>query len=113
MYHHKVAHLFTNGEKYWRRGRDSNPRGPCEPYALSRRACSSTPAPLQHGRTLHAGIAPVWNVSSMAIPLMSCQRRHRIGALTARLGMQQEYEYRLAHPRSYSLKWQKSVTLTD
>jgi hypothetical protein len=30
----------------WRRGRDSNPRGGLSAYTLSRRACSTAPAPL-------------------------------------------------------------------
>ena len=35
------------------------------------------------GRTFHTGLALGWNVSSMANPLMACQRRHRIAALPA------------------------------
>ena len=31
----------------WRRGRDSNPRYPCEAHTLSRRARSTAPAPLR------------------------------------------------------------------
>jgi hypothetical protein len=31
----------------WRRGRDSNPRGGLSAYTLSRRACSTAPAPLR------------------------------------------------------------------
>ena len=38
------------------------------------------------GRTFHTGLALGWNVSSMANPLMACQRRHRIAALFATLG---------------------------
>ena len=34
-------------QSIWRRGRDSNPRYPCEVHTLSRRARSTTPAPLQ------------------------------------------------------------------
>jgi hypothetical protein len=38
---------YCTRNRDWRRGRDSNPRGGFSAYTLSRRACSTAPAPLR------------------------------------------------------------------